>query len=99
MEFNTILKEMGPAWDTDVVKNAYNLNFDGQTYVHRHHQAIGLSRPTSAVQQLRTRHLRKPPYLFRQQIVELTLNPAYTLLRMLTGETKKILAAARGIQT
>ena len=41
---------------------------------------------------------RGPPYLFGRQLLEMTLNQAYALLCMLTGETNRILAVARGIQ-
>ena len=41
---------------------------------------------------------RGPPYLFGQQLSEMTMNQDYTLLCMVTGETQSILVVAIEIE-
>ena len=93
------MRGLGPSWDKEVIAKAYNL-----TLVHKTMYA-GILRQLSPVDILalfyvlgRDSFERGPSHLIGRQLLDMTLNQAYALLCMLTGETKRILAVARGVQ-
>ena len=93
------MQGLGPSWDVEVIAKAYNLTLvDKPMYA-------GILRQLSPMDIVALYYVfgrdsfeRGPSHLFGRQLLNMTLNQAYALLCMLTGETRRILAVARGVQ-
>ena len=83
--------KMGSAWDTDTVAEAYNVFLVDKAMYAGIVKQLATSEVLAQYYAVgQDSFARSPHHLFCQQLLEMTMNKAYTLLCMLTGETQRI---------